>query len=99
MLRRKDLYEEFVKWARDLKHSGKQQNYEATTAITPYTGQICDKCLAKTGKLKRTRKQGLPYHAFKCVECRTEGDRHQVSARVSALILKQYIEADTITGS
>lgn len=99
MPKRHQLFEEFEGWARDLKQSGILPNYEDTIAVTPYTGQVCDQCLATTGKLKRTRKKDSPSTTFKCVECGTEGDRHQVSARVSALLLKQQVEAETIAGS
>nr|MDO8109472.1 hypothetical protein [Candidatus Sigynarchaeota archaeon] len=35
-------------------------------------------------------------HEFECASCGKKGDRHQVSARVSALLLKILIEQVTI---
>jgi RNase P subunit RPR2 len=84
-----------VEWATALKQAGILPNYEATIPVTPYTGQICDKCFSVTGKLKRSRMKDIPYNKFKCLDCGTEGDRHQVSARVSALLLKQHVEAES----
>ncbi|MBN2152365.1 MAG: hypothetical protein JW839_13015, partial [Candidatus Lokiarchaeota archaeon] len=60
--------------------------------MTPFTGQACDECFARTGVLRRTRKVGTPYHEFTCTECGRTGGRHQVSARVAALLLKRAIE-------
>nr|MDO8085216.1 hypothetical protein [Candidatus Sigynarchaeum springense] len=44
---------------------------------------------------QRTRKPGTPYHEFACTTCGRVGNRHQVSARVAALLLKRYIEHGT----
>jgi hypothetical protein len=46
----------------------------------------------EAGELRRTRKDGIPYHEFECASCGKKGSRHQVSARVSALLLKRAIE-------
>nr|MDO8088878.1 hypothetical protein [Candidatus Sigynarchaeum springense] len=53
------------------------------------------------GELARTRKPGTPYHEFACTACGKVGDRHQVSARVAALLLKRAIEnaAPATTGT
>jgi len=99
MPKRQELFEEFVEWAKDLKQAGILPNYQATIPITPYTGQMCDECLATRGKMKRSGKKDTPYDTFNCVDCGTEGNRHQVSARVSALILKQKVEAKTLADS
>lgn len=99
MPKRQALFEEFKEWAKDLKKAGILPNYKSTRAVMPYTGQICDECLSTTGKMKRTGKKDTPYKKFTCMDCGSEGGRHQVSARVSALLLKQQVEADTLASA
>lgn len=96
MPKRQTLFEEFKEWAKDLKQAGIFSNYESTRAVTPYTGQICDECLATTGKIERLGKKVAFNEKFMCVDCGNEGDRHQVSARVSALLLKQQVEVENL---
>jgi hypothetical protein len=42
--------------------------------------------------IERTRGSN---HEFECASCGKKGNRHQVSVRVSALLLKRTIEHDT----
>jgi hypothetical protein len=95
MPKRAGLLAEFEAWARDLTRAGVLPRFEGVTPVSPYTGQLCDECLARTGELQRTRKEGIPYHEFECAACGKKGNRHQVSARVSALLLKRTIEQNT----
>ena len=92
MPKRAGLHAEFETWARDLASAGLLPGFEDVTLVTPYTGGICDDCFAATGELRRTRKAAIPYHAFECTSCSKVGDRHVVSARVAALLLKRNIE-------
>jgi len=96
MPKRAGLLAEFKSWAYDLAGAGLLPRFEDVTPVSPYTGQACDECMARTGELRRTRKDGVPYHEFECASCGKKGDRHQVSARVSALLLKILIEQVTI---
>jgi len=101
MPKRAGLLAEFKAWARDLVAAGLLPRFEDVTLVSPFTGQACDECFARTGELARTRKPGTPYHEFACTACGKVGDRHQVSARVAALLLKRAIEnaAPATTGT
>ena len=99
MPKRAGLLAEFEAWARDLASAGLLPRFEDVTPVTPYTGGTCDDCFATTGELRRTRKAGIPYHAFECTSCGKASDRHQVSSRVAALLLKQIIEQKSISMS
>jgi len=89
MPKRADLMVEFASWAADLQSTGLLPRFDGVTAVSPYTGQACDECFAATGKQARSRKKGTPYHTFECTSCGTTGNRHEVSARVSALVLRE----------
>ncbi len=95
MPKRDGLLAEFEAWARDLARDGVLPRFEDVTPVSPYTGRICDDCIARTSQPRRTRKHGVPYHEFECASCGKKGNRHQVSARVSALLLKRAIEQNT----
>ena len=95
MPKRASLLVEFETWARDLASAGVLPRFEDVTPVTPYTGRACDDCFAATGELRHTRKAGIPYHGFECTSCGKTGNRHEVSARISALLLKQIIEQTT----
>jgi hypothetical protein len=72
--------------------AGVLPRFEGVTPVSPYTGQECDDCMARTGELRRTRKGGIQYHEFECISCGKSGSRHQIPARVSALLLNRFIE-------
>ena len=95
MPKRAGLLAEFKAWARDLASAGVLPRFEDVTPVSPYTGLVCDDCMARTGELRHTRKDGIPYHEFECTSCGKKGNRHQVSARVAALLLKILIEQVT----
>jgi len=92
MPKRAGLLGEFEAWAHDLASAGILPRFEDVTPVSPYTGQVCDDCMARTGEPRRTRKEGTPYHEFECASCGKRGNRHHVSARVSALLLKRTTE-------
>jgi hypothetical protein len=96
MPKRAGLLAEFEAWARDLASTGVLPRFEDVTPVSPYTGQVCDDCMARTGELRRTRRAGTLYHEFECTSCGKVGGRHPVSARVAALLLKQIVEQSTI---
>ena len=97
MPKRKDLMDVFEEWARDLLNANMLSRFKEVIPVTPFTSQACDECFSRTGKQARTRTKGIGYHEFKCT---TPGcphhdnpaNRHEVSARVSALVLKQLVE-------
>jgi hypothetical protein len=95
MPKRAGLLADFETWARDLASAGLLPRFEDVTPVTPYTGRACDDCFAATGELRYTRKAGIPYHEFECTSCGKTGGRHQVSARLAALLLKQIVEQNT----
>ena len=95
MPKRAGLFADFETWAHDLASAGVLPRFEDVTPVTPYTGRACDDCFAATGELRYTRKAGIPYHGFECTSCGKHGNRHEVSARLSALLLKQLIEQAT----
>ena len=92
MPKRKGLYHEFSETCSDLAAENLLPNLEGIHVANPYTSQVCDECLAKTGVAKRTRDPSTSYHRFKCTACGHEGDRDQVASRSSALLLKRDIE-------
>ena len=92
MPKRKGLYHEFSETCGDLAAENLLPNLEGIHVANPYTSQVCDECLLKTGVAKRTRDSSTPYHRFKCTACGHEGDRDQVASRSSALLLKRDIE-------
>ena len=96
MPKRAGLLAEFETWARDLASAGLLPRFEDVTPVTPCTGRACDDCFATTGKLRHTRKASIPYHEFECTSCGKTGERHQVSPRVAALLLKQIIKQNAI---
>jgi hypothetical protein len=96
MPKRAGLFADFKAWARDLASAGVLPRFEDVTPVTPYTGRACDDCFAATGELRHTRKASIPYHEFECTSCGKHGNRHEVSARLSALLLKQLIEQATV---
>jgi hypothetical protein len=95
MPKRRDLMAIFERWAFDLVDAGKIGRFEGVIPVSPYTGGVCDECFARTGEARRTRKIGIPYHAFECVACGRQGDRHEVSARVAALLLQHAMNPGT----
>lgn len=95
MPKRRDLMEEFEAWAFDLVDSRKLERFEGVIPVSPCTGNVCNDCFARTGEMRRTRKAGIPYHAFECTACGKQGDRHLVSARVAALLLQRAMLNDT----
>ena len=95
MPKRRDLMAEFEAWAFDLVDSGKIERFEGVIPVSPCTGNVCDDCFACTGEMRRTRKTGIPYHAFECTACGRQGDRHQVSARAAALLLQRAMQSGT----
>ena len=97
MPKRAGLLADFETWARDLASAGLLPRFEDVTPVSPYTGRACDECFATTGELRHTRKASIPYHEFKCTSCGKTGNRHQVSARVAALLLRQIVEQSSIT--
>ena len=101
MPKRKDLKDEFESWSRDLVDAGLLPSFKGVTPVSPFTSQVCDDCFSRTGKQARTRKKGIPYHDFECTNpsCGNKGNRHEVSARVSAIMLKSKIEASTTAGT
>jgi hypothetical protein len=92
MPKQKGLYRYFVDLCGDLSAEHVLTGLEGIHVTSPYTSQVCDECLARDGVARRTRDQSTPYHVFKCTACGSEGNRHQVSARVGALLLKRNIE-------
>ena len=99
MPKRAGLLAAFETWARDLASAGLLPRFEDVTPVSPYTGGVCDDCVAATGEFRRTRKTGIPYHEFECTSCGKAGGRHQVSARVAALLLKRIVEQTIISSS
>ncbi|MHC4229169.1 MAG: hypothetical protein ACYSW0_17215 [Planctomycetota bacterium] len=104
MPKKKGLMAEFKAWARDLKDAGTLPRFEKVVPVSPYTSQACDACFAKTGKQSRTRSKETRYHEFKCTMsgCPSKGtiaNRHEVSARVSAIMLKQQVENAATAGT
>jgi hypothetical protein len=104
MPKRKGLEAEFVAWANDLKEAGLLVGFDRVVPVSPYTSQACDECFCRTGKQQRKRAPGTGYHEFRCTDLAcpnhvTTGNRHEVSARVSAILLKQVIErgVDAVT--
>ncbi len=97
MPKRAGLMAAFETWARDIASAGLLPRFKDVRPISPFTGGVCDDCLAATGELQRTRKTGIPYHEFECVSCGKAGDRHQVSARVAAQLLKRIVEQAIIS--
>jgi hypothetical protein len=95
MPKRRDLMAIFERWAFDLVDAGKIGRFEGVIPVSPYTGNVCDACFARTGEMRRTRKPGIPYHSFECTACGRQGDRHQVSARVAALLLQCAVNTGT----
>ena len=96
MPKRAGLVVDFETWARDLASAGLLPRFEDVTPVSPYTGHVCDACMARTGEMRHTRKAGIPYHEFACTTCDRTGGRHQVTARVGALLLKETIEQQII---
>ncbi|TXT54456.1 MAG: hypothetical protein BAJALOKI1v1_2170010 [Promethearchaeota archaeon] len=95
--KRKELFSEVRQWAEDLREQGILPHYEALVPVSPFHSQICAHCFQKTGTQKRTRQKNIPYDEFRCTDCKrgTHADaaltRHSNSARVSALVLQEYL--------
>jgi hypothetical protein len=99
MPKKKGLLREFQAWANDLKAAGKLPQFGGVVPVSPYTSQVCDECFARTGKQARTRAKQVGYHEFTCTTSRcpnhdVKANRHEVSARVSALTLQRQFESD-----
>ena len=99
MPKRRDLMDELAAWASDLQSAGLLPRFKDVVPVSPYTGQTCDECFAATGRQGRTRKKGIPYHSFECTSCGATGNRHEVSARVSALVLQSMAQKPPIAGT
>ncbi len=88
LAKRKDLFDEFVQWAEDLKERTLLPAYEQGIPVSPYTSQTCGDCFSLTGVQNRTRVSGIPYDEFQCKECGMVSNRHSNAARVSAILLR-----------
>lgn len=93
--KRKQLYDDFLQWADDLKHQGILPNYEDTIVVSPYTSQICSECFKTTGRAARTLRKGIPWDEFECTICGKHSNRHSNAAHVSALQLQHNIHQVT----
>ena len=97
--KRKVLYDEFRRWASDLKVQGFLPHLEATVPVSPYNSQTCAECFQQTGKQEHSRVKDIPYDAFSCKRCgrNSQNDpiinRHSNSARVSAILLQNHVHA------
>lgn len=104
MPKKKGLMAEFEAWAMDAKEAGKLPRFVEVVPVSPYTSQACDECYARTGKQARTRSKDAKYHEFTCTTpgCPNHdaiANRHEVSARVSAILLKNRVENAVSAGT
>ncbi|MHA1724892.1 MAG: hypothetical protein ACTSYC_00290 [Promethearchaeota archaeon] len=65
----KALFDEFRRWARDLKEQGLLSRHQDTIHVSPFNSHECAECFQKTGIRRKTRAKGIPYHDFKCYAC------------------------------
>ena len=104
MPKKKGLMAEFEAWVLDLKAAGKLPRFEKVVPMSPYTSQACDECFARTGKQAKTRSKDTKYHEFRCTTpgCPnhdTVENRHEISARVSAILLQKHVENAVAAGT
>lgn len=95
--KKKDRYDEFTEWAKDLRDAGPLSNYKKTVVVDSRTSQICSECLATKGIISKNKPNPKDYHTYKCKkpECgyyTHTTNRHTNAARVSAYWVKQKIE-------
>jgi len=74
-------------------------HHETSIPVSPYNSQTCAECFRQTGKQERSRVKDIPYDEFSCNKCGRNShndpvvNRHSNSARVSAILLQNQVQA------